>query len=149
MLEIKMAWFSQQMPEEDKTSKYNAGLFQIQRISWLKNKAHTFAEKEDWLNYEKILDRIWVELAPDCKDRQPIIDAKKNIQEIKKMRTGFNPDKIEQEELSEHPKIFKKVKQKNKLLKEALEHYDIELRVIENALGMGVAYRSFSDEGLE
>lgn len=135
--------------QEDEKSKYNSGLHQIERISYLKNLAHSFAEKEDWNNYEKILDRFWVELRPDCKDSGVIEEIKKEILEIKRLRTGFDSDKINFDELREYPNILKRVNYKNRKLKEVLEKYEVELRKIENKLGLGVAYMKSSDEGID
>lgn len=128
-----------------KQSIYNSGLHQIERISNLKNLAHTHAEKGEWNNYRIVLDRIFIELAPNCKHSEKIEAIKKEVSEVNSIRTGFDSNTMNKED---YPKIWIKVKIKNAKLKKVLERYEILLRKEENRQGMGMAFRNESDEGI-
>lgn len=50
---------------ETKVSRYNSAGDQLQRIDRLWDMAHKFAREGDYASWNRVLDRIWLELAGD------------------------------------------------------------------------------------
>lgn len=130
-----------------KESKYNAGLLQIQRISRLWDNAHIAAQNKDWGKYEVVLERVWMELAPDAQEASftGIEKLIKALSEIKAIKTGWKSEMLKEE----HPDLWKKEQEKGRKLQRALEKYEIFLRQVQNKQGKGTAYLDESDEAAD
>ena len=134
---------------EQSQSKYNSAMAQLYRLNDLWNKSHEFAIKGNYDAYKFTLDRAWVELAPDCSDKQ--VQTKKEYllllnkisKTLRNIQLGKKPDK----RLS--PSMEKDERITRGRYYSALQRYEIFLRKILNSQGKGSAYRDVSSEEIE
>ncbi len=110
--------------EEGKTSKYNSAMAQIYRTDNLLQAAHYNIQRGNLIKAMWILDRVWVELAPDSND-----DAFKKEKEFT-IRIA-------------------KAKKKKTNLYFILKDKEIFLRRLQNVQGKGTAYANQSEDDFE
>lgn len=130
-----------------KESKYNAGLLQIQRISRLWDNAHIAAQSKDWGRYEVVLERVWMELAPDAEPEsfKAIEKLIISLSKVKAIKSGWKSEMLKEE----NPDLWKKEQEKGRKMQRALEEYEIFLRKVQNKQGKGTAYLDESDEAAD
>ena len=127
--------------DDEKTSKYNAAVAQLQRLDKLWNRAHTLCLSGKMKSLFFVLERVWIELCPDAKRHD--FKMQRNI--YRKVNDIF-AIKVNSREESE---MRRNNRRKKGLLYKALQIYEIFLRRLQNTQGKGTAYRDASDEGID
>lgn len=95
---------STETEEQVKISKLNSGYFQIMRLDFLWKESHRFARVGDYGMLNEILDRIWVELAGDIKEKDP------DLKKYGELSNEFAkiPSKSREEGFDNPPESFRK-----------------------------------------
>ena len=122
----------------NKTSSYNQGKLQIQRLHNLWLDTHRHSRNGSYEKWNMDLDRLWCELAKDLDDDQ-YDKWKKDMDEIEKELSKHGAIQDNPEDGFKGPstdEISKRNKQYNKLMKK-----DLLLRRLENFLGKGTKWR--------
>lgn len=129
---------------EYKTSKYNSGLAQIQRIDSLWKDIHNQVKKGDYFEWNQILDIIWRELAGDLPDKSreesDMNDMNLKIAQagsiFKPTQPGFNPiSNIDRKKYAGQYLLLNKK--------------EIFLRRLQNKLGKGSSFKDEYDDDFE
>lgn len=143
--------------EQEKVSKYNSGVFIIQRLDNLWNNANRHAINNEFNKWNKNLDRIWLEIARDLPDTE--FEDKKNAkgETIKGYRTKFQEIEDELDKTGalqdsfgsdfEQPstkEIKNRIKQYEVLMKK-----DLFLRRLENKVGKGTRFEDTSEDDMD
>ena len=132
--------------QEQKISKYSSGVNILIRINNLWQKTHLFAEAGVYSHLNTVLDRIWLELARDLKDKD-YTDEKKTFDafdERLKELMPFNDEK---------PKGFKaptstEIENRNKIYTVLMDK-QLYLSRLENKMGKGTTYDSGDESDWE
>lgn len=118
-----MKRYPQQNYEEDeeKKSKYNEAVSQIHRIDNLWQQCHVFRLKGNLFSYNQHLDCIYTELSGDCK-----LKHKKEFKNFMSLIVKFKNNRI--------------------ILYQILMKKETFLRKLQDAQGMGKAYKEDDDD---
>jgi len=142
---------------QEKVSKYNSGVFIIQRLNDLWNMANENAINNKFNKWNKNLDRIWLEIARDLPDSEFEDQQNKKGETIKGYRTKFQEieDKLDKtgalqdnfgsdfEEPSTN-EIKNRIKQYQVLMEK-----DLFLRRLENKVGKGTKFDDTSEDDMD
>jgi hypothetical protein len=115
---------------KDDTSKYNEGLLQIQRLNNLWVRIENYAQNENYrpLHWKFGLDGVWRELAADAEKQS---DSEQLFSENERLRKKIHD-----------------AKEPNQLY-EALNERHIWLKLTQNKVGKGGAYKDRNEEDME
>jgi hypothetical protein len=121
--------------ESEKTSKYNSGWAQIERIDLIWRDAHKYRCSGIYKKWNEIIDGVWIELAGDLTEDN---EATNKIKEFDK-------------ELNELFKTFKDGTvsiNKEKVYRKLMEK-EIFIRRLQNTLGKGTALKDVDEDDFE
>lgn len=143
--------------EENKISKYNSGVFIIQRLHNLWLDANEHSRKGQFSKWNKDLDRIWLEIARDLSDDK--LEDKKNNkgEKIEGYKTNFNKFKERLKgtgALSDSFGTDFEVPSKREIDNrdeqyETLMEKEFFLRRLENETGKGTKFEDLSEDDMD
>lgn len=143
--------------EENKISKYNSGVFIIQRLHNLWLDANEHSRRGQFSKWNKDLDRIWLEIARDLSDDKLNDKKDKKGNEIKGYKSKFdNFDKqlTETGALSDNfggdfeAPTKKDIENRNEQYKILMEK-EFFLRRLENETGKGTKFEDLSEDDMD
>lgn len=126
---------------EGKTSKYNSAGDQLQRIDKLWELSHKFSRSGEYNSWNKVLDRIWLELAGDLDMGDKAIDI---FNEFNRKLVELNIEAVRNVGFNKPQEDYKEVRSKQYFL---LMEKELYIRRLQNKLGKGTAWRDeFEDD---
>jgi len=129
---------------QQKTSKYNSAVAQLQRIDRLIDKIHLRAADSNYKEWNELLDRVWTELSADLISSSPRVkefdDINNNLSKIGELNfknNGFN-------KTTDYDLKKKLIVSKNLLMKK-----EIFLRRLQNELGKGTKWEEGDEDYMD
>jgi hypothetical protein len=128
--------------QEQQTSKYNSAVEQLKRIGGLWDKAHTRSLQGDLQGWNKVLDKIWSELARDLTNPDDPQIKKFNNFVVKLGETG----KLGHPEIKGFSKISNPKANEQYLI---ILEKEIWLGRLQNKLGKGTSWADEDEDDID
>lgn len=130
--------------DADRSSAYNEGLLQIQRLHFLWIEANNYSRKGNYAQWRWTLDAIWRELSRDALKNTGKKISPDDIIEAEEKNKWFKQYKVIEKQISE---AITNKQQRN--IYESISSMEIFLRALQDAVGKGGKYKSHADDDMD